>query len=178
MSQRITYVDKSTLNPSGAPENNKWSGDNGQEVKEVINSHADDIEALEASEASTITAEIQLTTSQIKSLNTTPIEIVAAPGAGKYIEIKSASLFLDYESSDYVASGGGSYDVNLKVGGKEASTLGSNPLFASVDRTVKFTNSSGSITHNTALTVDADNDFITGDSPMKIFVDYTIRDTN
>ena len=44
----------------------------------------------------------QLTTTEIKALNNTPIEIIAAPGAGYAIIVHHAEFFLDYNSATYV----------------------------------------------------------------------------
>ena len=44
----------------------------------------------------------QLTTAEIKDLNNTPIEIIAAPGAGYAIIVHHAEFFLDYNSATYV----------------------------------------------------------------------------
>lgn len=41
-------------------------------------------------------AEVSLTNAQILAIRATPIEMVAAPGAGKVLEFISASLFFDY----------------------------------------------------------------------------------
>lgn len=44
-------------------------------------------------------AEVALTNAQIKALRATPATLVAAPGAGKYLEFVSAVLFLNYGSN-------------------------------------------------------------------------------
>jgi hypothetical protein len=43
-------------------------------------------------------AEVTLTNAEIKALNATPKELVAAPGAGKFIEFVGAVLYHDYGS--------------------------------------------------------------------------------
>lgn len=45
---KITYGDKSTGQASAFPANQKWRSDDANEVKDVINSHADDIDTLNA----------------------------------------------------------------------------------------------------------------------------------
>jgi len=44
-------------------------------------------------------AEVSLTNAEIKALRATPKTLVAAPGAGKYLEFAGAVLFLDYGSN-------------------------------------------------------------------------------
>ena len=54
-------------------------------------------------------AEVSIAAAAIKTLRATPVQLVAAPGAGKFVEFVSAQLFLDYggagltESSDNLA---------------------------------------------------------------------------
>lgn len=68
-----------------------------------------------------------VTTGEILALNATPISLVAAPGAGKYLELVAAYLFLDYNSAAY------------------------NGIAAGEDLTIKYTNASGTI----ASTIEA-----------------------
>lgn len=53
-------------------------------------------------------ATVSLTNAQMLALRATPVELVAAPGAGKYLELVSATLAFDYtgaytESADNMA---------------------------------------------------------------------------
>jgi hypothetical protein len=54
-------------------------------------------------------AEVSIAAAAIRTLRATPVQLVAAPGAGKFVEFVSAQLFLDYggaaltESSDNLA---------------------------------------------------------------------------
>jgi hypothetical protein len=47
------------------------------------------------------TAKLTIATADVLTLNTTPIEIVAAPGAGYAIEVISASMKMVYNSATY-----------------------------------------------------------------------------
>lgn len=52
------------------------------------------------SEALPLTATVSMTSAQVKALATTPIQLVAAPGAGKAIKFMNASLKLVYGGSN------------------------------------------------------------------------------
>lgn len=59
-----------------------------------------------AQEESTVyTAEVELTTVNLKALKATPIQVVAAPGAGKMIEFLGATLKYDYATAALTESG-------------------------------------------------------------------------
>lgn len=51
-------------------------------------------------------ASLLLHPSDITSLSTTPLDIVAAPGAGKYIEVISASAYMTYNTTPYTNNQG------------------------------------------------------------------------
>ena len=48
------------------------------------------------------TIHLQLTTAQIQALNTTPIQVVAAPGSGKYIQLMGASAQLNHVTTAFI----------------------------------------------------------------------------
>jgi hypothetical protein len=49
----------------------------------------------------------------VRTLNATPVQVIAAPGAGKYIEVLSAEWFLDYATAGFDAVAAGD-DLALK----------------------------------------------------------------
>ena len=42
---------------------------------------------------------VQITSAEILALNATPKSLIAAPGAGKFIALNKATIFLDYNSA-------------------------------------------------------------------------------
>lgn len=56
--------------------------------------------------------EVELSSSDIKDLNTSPKELVAAPGSGKVIEFVSAALYLNHGGTDYDTNG----DITVRTG--------------------------------------------------------------
>jgi hypothetical protein len=54
-----------------------------------------------------------LSASQVRNLNATPVEVIAAPGVGKAIVIDSAQFMLDWESAAYDDDGAGE-DLTVK----------------------------------------------------------------
>lgn len=61
---------------------------------------------LSIDEALPLTATVTLTATEVKALATTPIELVAAPGAGKAIKFMGSSLKLVYGGSNVFAESG------------------------------------------------------------------------
>ena len=61
--------------------------------------------SLDVDESYLQTASVTIATGDVLTLATTPVELVAAPGAGKYIEFLGASFILDYNSVPYTEAG-------------------------------------------------------------------------
>lgn len=49
------------------------------------------------------TKELQIEPADLLTLNTAPISVLAAPGAGKFLEVLSMELFIDYETTAYTS---------------------------------------------------------------------------
>jgi len=54
-----------------------------------------------------------IATADVKTMNATPVQVIAAPAVGKYIEVLSCEWFLDWNSAAYDAAGAGD-TLNLK----------------------------------------------------------------
>lgn len=61
--------------------------------------------SLDVDESYLQTASVTIATGDVLTLATTPVELVAAPGTGKYIEFLSAQFILDYNSVPYTEAG-------------------------------------------------------------------------
>lgn len=64
----------------------------------------------------------QLTSAQLLAMNATPIEVIAAPGAGYFIEVAKAHFFLDYATA-YTAGAGEDLVLRYTNGSGEICTL-------------------------------------------------------
>lgn len=121
-------------------------------------------------------AHIQLTQGQIQAINSTPIELVAAPGAGKYIQIMSGSIYLDHNGTTYAAA------TNVVLSINSVTVLSSSNTFVigTVDRLENLHNSLSNnlIAPNTALMVTGGADATGAGGTIDVYLQYVIIDTN
>jgi hypothetical protein len=66
-----------------------------------------------ATDTGIATADVTITTEELLALNATPIELIAAPGAGKAILVEDVQLFLDFNAAAYAGIAAGE-DLALK----------------------------------------------------------------
>lgn len=122
---------------------------------------------------------ISITSANVLSLNTTPIELVASPGAGKYLEVVSATVYIEYNSS--------AYDTNIKLlirssDADVAQFEDSSALISTITKSCKFipntiaaTSAQTFLTENKGLEVLVDSgDPDNGDSDIKIKLLYRV----
>lgn len=127
---------------------------------------------------------VTITAAQLKALNTAPIPLVAAPGAGKALMLLDAVLFMDYATTAYDGIAAGE-DLNIRY------TNGSGALLATIE-TTGFLDATADATRYVQPTTTAavtpvanaplvlymaTGDIATGDSPLKVRVRYRIIDT-
>jgi len=139
---------------------NKFRVDEGGVLKDVIH-----IE----------TINVTLTQGQIQALNTTPIEIIPAPGTGKYIEIVLGSAFLDHNGTTYAVAS------NLIVKNTDVDWTAISLIDDTAD-TVKpldrLTLTGGiEIGINGNVTITADADATGAGGTIKVSLSYVIRET-
>ena len=121
-------------------------------------------------------ASVVIPTASVLTLNATPIEIVAAQGAGKFIEVISASVSIVFNSVAYATN------TNLQVinSGSTIEQFGSPTLDASVTQIANFSAATPSaaqvqLTSNTALNVSVKSgDPTAGNSDITVYVLYRV----
>lgn len=131
-----------------------------------------------------------ITSAEILALNATPKELIAAPGAGKYIVVDEIELFLDYGAAQYAADAGEDFTIQYATSDTAILSVdndGDGFLLGATDarRVIKpaYLNADGS---GSLFDVDnADNEaveaqilvgeWITGDSDIKWKIKYHIE---
>lgn len=118
-----------------------------------------------------------ITTGELLALNATPITLVAAPGAGKYLHLVAAYLFLDFATTAYDGIAAGE-DLTIKYtngSGTTASTIEATGfLDAAADALAIAAPTSGVVAvANAALVLHMlTGEIATGDSPLKVRTIY------
>jgi len=122
-------------------------------------------------------ASLTIATADVLTLNSAPIEIVAAPGAGFAIEVLSASLKVVFNSVAYATNTA----LELTSSGADIKQFDGDLLGATVskigliNRDYRPTSGQTQIIENAALNVSVDTGNPTaGDSDIKVYVTYRI----
>ena len=125
-------------------------------------------------------ASLVIPSAQVLALNTTPQTIVAAQGAGKGIEVVSASMKIDFNSAAYATN----TTLTLITSGA-TEPQSDNSIDATVARTGRFRlrYTSGASATATQIIANADlqvsvdtGDPTAGDSDIEVFVLYRVID--
>lgn len=122
--------------------------------------------------------DVTIATADVKTLNTTPVTVLPAQGAGKFIEPLSLELFLDYESAAY-AGIDASEDLSLEheTSGQILQIETTGFLDQTSDQRRFAKNVSQLVAENEAIILKLLNgDITTGDSPLKCRLSYRIHD--
>ena len=93
----------------------------------------------EALDASLFTAEVALTETNIIAMYTTPVEVVASPGAGKALQFVDAVLIYDYDTAAY--TGGGTVNISFHGGAIQSNNISAANSFAAAGDKVYRVNS-------------------------------------
>ena len=117
-------------------------------------------------------AKVSLTSADVLDLVSTPVTVVDAPGTGRTISILSATAYLDYNSAAYTTGA----DLLLEYG--TATVVTFDGILALTADTVMVASPAGSVASgaatNAAVVVTADDVPADGDSPLSIYVVYTL----
>jgi hypothetical protein len=126
-------------------------------------------------------AEVAVTSAEILALNTTAKTLVAAPGAGYVLEFLSAVLILDYNSAAYATNGDLSVRENDASGTALSDTVALADFLAKTADTiqnVQVLSADTALLANKAMVLScATGDPATGDSPVRVKVNYRIHET-
>lgn len=123
--------------------------------------------------------DVVLSSAEILALHTTPIELVAAAGAGKAIALESAVFFLDYNTAAYAGVDAGD-DINIRYTDGSGVIAGTLETTGFIDQTadtyamVRPNNNSFIMPANASLVASLGGAIITGDSPIAVRVFYRL----
>lgn len=132
--------------------------------------------------ALTNSADVTVSTAELKALNATPKQLVAAPGAGYALVLDSILLFLDYNSTAYDGIAGGE-DLVVRYTDGSGTALATIEATGFLDQTsdqtryatptVQTTTAGQTPAANAALVLHmATGEIATGNSPLKVRVKY------
>lgn len=127
-------------------------------------------------------ATVTIATGDVLTMATTPVEIIAAPGAGNFIEFLGAQLILDYNSVPYTESGdnmafrytnGSGVIVSQAIESTGFIDQTADTITNALPKIDAIVSASGAV--NAALVLDnTGTDFGAGNSPLIVKVSYRI----
>jgi len=135
-------------------------------------------EKFEEVDAAIQVAEIELDNADILALNTTPIEAVAAQGAGTVLELVGATLIFDYGTTQMAA--GGAVVLEEETSGTDlSSTVADTVIQAAADSINTMIPVAAAVTANKGIFItNATADFTTGVAcAARVKVSYRVHQT-
>jgi len=122
-------------------------------------------------------ASLTIATADVLTLNSAPIEIVAAPGAGFAIEVLSANVSMTYNSSAYATN----TNIIVKTNGATDEQYGAGVLNATVDMQKKLQEITTTTATDTQIIENASiqasvrtGNPTAGNSDIKVYLTYRI----
>jgi hypothetical protein len=125
-------------------------------------------------------AEILVSSAEILALNATPKELVAAPGAGKVLELLSAVLILDFNTTAYAVNGVLSVRETDDAGTALSETVTLANFLAQTADTIRTLQPAAghALAENTPMVLSAATGETTnGDSPVRVKIAYRVHST-
>ena len=118
---------------------------------------------------------ITITAAQLNALQGTDVQLIAAPGANKYINVLNACFYFDYTAPQYTFAASPTAQIN----NVDFFTIPSNRLSAAADVVHVTTLVAGDIAANTALVLGT-NGTVTGsgNGSLQIKIRYQILNTS
>lgn len=127
-------------------------------------------------------ASLTLTTAQVKALNATPIDMIAAPGATKFIQLVDCMGFVDYNSAAYAEVAAGE-DLTLKYTDDSGAVLTTLETTGWLDQTadsyqIGVPAAAQPVLNAKVVAHMATGEIITGDSPVTLVAHYRVIDVS
>ncbi len=120
---------------------------------------------------------VTLTSAQLLSINTSPVDIIPAPGAGKIILVNKLFYKFDYQTTPYNTNA----ELRFRFGTSGANYINTNIILTATDSATKFSQVSGYFTADPDLAnqenkklqaIVPSGDPLDGDSDLTIWIYY------
>jgi len=128
---------------------------------------------------------ITITTAQILALFATPITVIAAPGAGKFITIDSVTAWYEYNAAAYAGIAAGEDWAFKYTNASGAELTGQIETTGFLDQTADGIRRVGGLASVITPVANAvvvlhqlSAEIITGDSPVHLHINYTVHSAN
>jgi hypothetical protein len=144
-----------------------------RKVKYTVDETVSAISAAINGDSSILEATVTLTSVQILAMNTTPVTIVAAPGAGYYLEVVSGVASLNATATGYATHD--DIDIAYSSAPTVKCATADGALSGTSNKLTSFVKSAGvAIVNNALVLTDVDGNPATGTGTCKVTIAYRI----
>ena len=146
-----------------------------EEGKNLLSLYGDLFEVANGNEAAQV-EKVEVTSAELLASNTTPVTLLSAPGAGKYLVVDSITGFVDFNSAAYDTNTTLEFRYTDESGAKVA-TDSAVLLPSTADTVVNVGGVEAEVTavaNAPVVLATATGDPANGDSPMTFFVKYRV----
>ena len=116
---------------------------------------------------------ITVTAAQLLALYGSPVTLLAAQGANKYIKILFVTSFLDFNTTQYTAN----QPLVVGSGGFDYASIPNTQFNTNADKVYSPAIAGNTLAANSALTLSTDASPTNGNSPLKLKIRYQVLDT-